>query len=396
MAGALDGIKVLDLSIIVQGPQAAALLHDMGADVTKIELPGLGDLARWIPVGPEDPRPPFFVACNRGKRSATLDLRTEGGHAALLHLVRSADIMVTNFQPGTLERWNLGYDALAAVNPGLILATGSALGPVGPDAEREGADGVGQAVGGLISTTGVDGGPHTMVGAVIADHIGSLNMVAGILAALHHRNQTGRGQQIDVSLYGGQIWAQASEYTYFLLTGKVHGRSNRGHPMINALYRMFETADGDIVILGVPQALWPAFCDAVELPELATDERFATLFLTPESLQTLKDLIAASLRTKPTAHWVERLRAARARFAPVNDYADVAADAQVWANGYLKEAVDENGDTVRVVGNPIRFSDTPMRTSALVPALGQHTEEVLLESGLSWEQIDELRRQGAY
>ncbi len=396
MAGALDGIKVLDLSIIVQGPQAAAMLHDMGADVTKIELPGLGDLARWIRVSPEDDRAPFFVACNRGKRSATLDLRTEGGHAALLHLVRSADVMITNFQPGTLERWNLGYDVLSAANPRLILATGSALGPVGPDAEREDADGVGQAIGGLISTTGVDGGPVTMVGAVIADHIGSLNMVAGILAALHHRNQTGNGQQVDVSLYGGQIWAQASEYTHFLLTDRLHGRSNRGHPMINALYRLFETADGDIVILGVPQALWPAFCEAVELPHLATDERFATIFLTPENLQALKDLIAESLRAKPTAYWVERLGAAKARFAPVNTYADVAADPQVWANGYLQEAVDEKGATVRVVGNPIRFSDTPMRTSAVVPTLGQHTEEILLEAGLSWDQIDELRQRGAY
>ena len=152
----------------------------------------------------------------------------------------------------------------------------------------------------------------------------------------------------------------------------------------------------DIVILGVPPALWPAFCDAVELPSLVTDERFATLFLTAENLQALKDLIAGSLRTKPTAHWVERLRAAKARFAPVNTYADVTADPQVWANGYLKEAVDEAGNTVRVVGNPIRFSATPMRTSALVPTLGQHTEEILLESGLSWEQIDELRQKGAY
>ena len=287
MAGALDGIRVLDVSIIVQGPQAAALLHDLGAEVIKIELPGVGDLARLIPCGPDDRRAPLFIACNRGKRSAMLDLRSEGGRRAFLKLVQGADIVVSNFQPGTLERWRLGFEELRAVNPEIILAAGSALGPVGPDAQREGADGVAQAAGGLISTTGVDGGEVTMIGAAIADHIGSLNMVVAVLAALHHRTSTGQGQQVDVSLLGGQIWAQASEYTHFLLTGKSCGRANRGHPLVKTLYRMFATADGEIVLVGVPPPQWPAFCAAIERNEWADDPRFAVFSPSPENVEVL-------------------------------------------------------------------------------------------------------------
>ena len=396
MTGALTGIKVLDLSIIVQGPQAAALLHDLGAEVIKIELPGVGDLARWIPCGPDDPRPPLFVACNRGKRSATLDLRTEGGRQAFLRLVERSDVVVSNFQPGTLEQWDLGFDHLRTVNPSIILAAGSALGPIGPDAHREGADGVAQAAGGLISTTGVDGGEVTMIGAAVADHIGSLNMVTGVLAALHHRFRTGEGQLVETSLLGGQIWAQASEYTHFLLTGSSPGRANRGHPLVKSLYRMFATADGDIVLTGVPLPRWAEFCAAVERSDWAEDPRYAVATPTPPDLEFLKDQLAEVFKARTTADWTERLKPTGARFGPVNSYADVVADRQVWDNGYLTEALDPDGRSVRVVGNPIRFSASPMRTSAVVAELGQHTEEVLLEAGFDWDDIANLREMGAF
>ncbi|HSS10654.1 MAG TPA: CoA transferase, partial [Acidimicrobiales bacterium] len=226
--GALDGIRVIEAGLLVQGPQAAATLGAWGADVVKVELPGFGDQSRWLPLTPTDPRSAYFIACNRGKRSVTLDLRSEMGQEAFLRLVEQADVVITNFKPGTMEGWGFGYEEVAVRNPRIIYAAGSTFGAAGPDASREGADLSGQAAGGLISTTGVDGGDPTPIAATIADHIASQNLVAGILAALFARERTGCGQHIETSLVGGQIWAQASEYTAHLLSGQTLGRANRG------------------------------------------------------------------------------------------------------------------------------------------------------------------------
>lgn len=395
--GALDGIKVLDLSIIVQGPQAVAMLADLGAEVIKIELPEVGDLARWLTVSPEDDRSGFFWACNRGKRSVTLDLRTVGGTRAFRTLVATADVAVSNFQPGTMDAWGLGYEALHALNPRLIYATASALGPVGPDAAIEGADLTGQAIGGLISTTGVDSSPVTPVGAVIADHCGAQNLVTGILAALFHRERTGQGQQVDVSLLGGQIWAQASEYSYLFLRGQMAGRANRSHPMTSGtVYGIFPTADGHIAMVGIGPERWPDFCRVIEREDLKDDPRFNVLLLQPEDRQELFALLDEIFPTKTTAEWVARLRAAQQRFAPVRTHAEVAEDPQAFANGYLFRARHPTWGEMTVVGNPIRFSATPARPAVVAPELGQHTEEVLFEHGFTRDDIVELRRQGAF
>jgi crotonobetainyl-CoA:carnitine CoA-transferase CaiB-like acyl-CoA transferase len=226
--GALEGIRVLDLGLLVQGPQAAQLLRDLGAEVIKVELPRLGDQARWIPISLEDLRAPYFVGCNRGKRSIALDLRVEAGRGVFLRLVDSADVVISNFLPGTLERWGLGYEELARRNPRIVYGSGSAFGSQGPDAGRKGADLAGQAAGGLISSTGSGLHDVTPVGVTISDHIASQNLAAGVLAALYARERTGRGQAVEVSLLGGQIYAQASEYTYTLLTGRNPGHAAGG------------------------------------------------------------------------------------------------------------------------------------------------------------------------
>src|SRR3954468_3961222 len=230
--GALDGIKVIEAGLLVQGPQAAATLGEWGADVIKVELPGRGDQSRWLPVQAGDPRSAYFIGCNRGKRSLTLDLRTPDGRAVFLRLAEWADVVISNFAPGTMDAWGLGYDDVASRNPGVIYAAGSTFGTEGTDASRAGADLSGQAAGGLISTTGRDGGEVTPVAVTIADHIASQNLVGGILAALFARERTGRGQQVTTSLLGGQIWAQASELTGCMLRGSPAGRANRGHPLI--------------------------------------------------------------------------------------------------------------------------------------------------------------------
>ena len=396
MAGALEGMTVLDLSILVQGPQAAAMLHDMGADVIKIELPVAGDLGRWLTISPDDTRSGLFEACNRGKRSVTLDLREPGGKTALRKLIETADVLIHNFVPGTMDRWDLSYDQLAEINPALVYASGSSFGPLGPDAPREGADTVGQAWGGLISTTGTDEGDPTPLGVLIADHTGCQNLATGILAALVHRERTGEGQKIEVSLFGGMIWAQASELNHALLSGEMLGRANRGHPMIRALLRMIPTADGWIQMVGVPSQLWPGFARAIARPDLIDDERFTSQFLAPDDLAELCRLVDEIFPTRTTAEWCERLGAEHQRFAPVRDHLEVIADDGAVANGYLVDVDHPTFGPIRTIGSPIRMSATPTIPGVVTPELGQHTEEVLLEAGFTWDQLADLQDQGAW
>ncbi|MEZ5266779.1 MAG: CoA transferase [Acidimicrobiales bacterium] len=288
--GALDGITVLDLAILVQGPQAAAMLHDLGATVIKVELPGFGDLGRYIRSDPAQGASGFFEGCNRGKRSVTLDLRTAGGKRALRRLVERADVLIHNFVPGTMESWGLSYEELSAVNPALVYAGGSTFGPL-PDATREGADTLGQAAGGLMSTTGSDGEPPTAWSGHRRPHRLPEHGERHPRRAVAPGAPLGPGQRVEVSLLGGQIWAQCSELTHYLLHGQVPGRANRGHPIIKGLLRMVPTADGWIQLVGVPRQLWPAFAHAIDRPDLADDPRFLTLLYAPEDLAELCRLV---------------------------------------------------------------------------------------------------------
>jgi formyl-CoA transferase/CoA:oxalate CoA-transferase len=387
--GALDGLRVIDAGINVQGPQAAALLRDWGADVVKVELPGAGDQSRSLPLAPDDARSGYYVGCNRGKRSITLDLRVGAGREVFLRLVDGADVLITNFRPGTMEGWDLGYDVLAARNPGLVYGSGSTYGPLGSDATDEGNDLSAQAAGGLISTNGVDGGEPTPVGAMIADHIASLNLAAGILAALLARAGTGRGQRVESSLLGGQIWAQASEYTAFFLSGRVPGRANRGSPLVPGVYGLYPTADGWIAIAGARGAQREALFEALGRPDLF--ERYGEgMYWGPVKRELYREL-APRFATRSTAEWSDVLRQVGIRHAPVRDYEQVAATPGVWANGYLIRS--ETGESA--VGSPVQFSETPAAPAWLAPELGQHTEEILLELGFTWDDIGRLREAGA-
>ncbi|HVA75389.1 MAG TPA: CaiB/BaiF CoA-transferase family protein [Acidimicrobiales bacterium] len=389
--GALDGLRVVEAGLLVQGPQAAAMLHDWGAEVIKVELPGFGDQSRWLPVAQGDTRSAYFTACNRGKRSVTLDMRSPAGRDAFLRIADTADVVITNFKPGTMEAWGLGYEDVSARNPSVVYATGSSFGPVGPDATREGADLSGQAAGGIISTIGRADGDPSPIGATIADHIACQNMVGGILAALLARTRTGRGQRVDVSLLGGQIWAQASEYTAFLMTGSVAGPSNGGHPLIPGLYGIFKTADGWIAVVGIVGSVREEFYRLVGRPDLA--EQFPQPLYSEQDKARLFPLLDEAFCERTTSEWCQRLAAAGMRHAPVRDHSQVVADPGVWENGYLVRAEGSQGESI-VPGSPVRFSETPARAVAETPELGQHTEEVLLEVGYTWEQISELSDAG--
>jgi crotonobetainyl-CoA:carnitine CoA-transferase CaiB-like acyl-CoA transferase len=394
MPGALAGIRVLEVGQLVQGPQAGALFADMGAEVIKIELPQIGDLSRWIFLSETDTRSAYFYGCNRGKRSVTLDLRTPVGVDLFKLMARNADVVLSNFKPGTMDEWGLGYEDLREENPGLIWAAGSTFGHLGADAELEGADLAGQAAGGLVSTIGRDGSDPSPVGVTIADHIASQNMASGILAALVSRASTGLGQRVDVSLLGGQIWAQAAEYTHYFLADEVPGRANGGHPLLRGLYGVFETKDGHIGIIGVPPEARDAFFIAMDKPELALDARYQGLLASKADMVELFELLNPVFRGKTTQEWCEALRAMGVRYAPVRDYRQVAQDPGVWENGYLQKVSNEQGEAVSVVGTPIGMSGTPLTPSAVAPALGQHTDAYLTDLGLSAAEISALREAG--
>jgi CoA:oxalate CoA-transferase len=389
-ASALDGLRVLDLGLIVQGPQAGQVLSDLGADVIKIEQPEIGDHARWIPLEIGDFRSPYFYACNRGKRGLTLDLRVPEGREVFIRLIETADVMISNFVPGTLERWKLDYETLSARNPRLIYATGSTYGPVGPDAGERGADIAGQAASGLLLRTGPAN--PTPIGATLVDAMGAQSMVSGILAALYVRERTGRGQRVDVSLVGSALFAQASELTWTAITGRNPREVDRGHPIIPHLYGILPSADGFVAIVGVyPEARVPLF-ELLGLPRLADDERFLAPFLPAEVRHELFDRITPAFRKRKTADWIEALRALEIRCAPARDYVELMQDESLYDNGYLARFEHPDWGALVTPGSPMRLSETPSRPGQLAPELGQHTEEVLLELGLSWDEIHRLRR----
>lgn len=395
MAGALEGITVLDVGLLVQGPQAAALMSDMGADVLKIELPNMGDHSRWIFCSQDDPRSAYFTSVNRGKRSVTVDLRTPSGVTIFKRLVAQADVVISNFKPGTMDQWGLGYESLAKVNPSLIWAAGSAFGAIGPDADREGADLAAQCAGGLISTIGADGELPSPVGVTIADHIASQNLVAGVLAALVSRGNTGKGQKVEVSLLGGQIWAQAAEYSHFFMTDEVPGRANFGHPLLRAIYRIVPTQDGWLGIIGIPPAVKDDFFIALGRPELGIDARFDGMSSKKEDIDDLFGELNPIFQSKTTDSWIQVFRDIGVRYAPVRNYREVAADEGAWQNGYFQQSKDASGATHCFVGTPIAMSATPLTPHVEAPTLGQHTDEVLKHYGFSEAEISTFREQGA-
>jgi crotonobetainyl-CoA:carnitine CoA-transferase CaiB-like acyl-CoA transferase len=383
----LEGIKVVECGLLVQGPQAAATLAEWGADVIKVELPQIGDSSRWLPMTPTDPRTPHFFACNRTKRSVTVDLHTPAGVEVFLRLVEWADVVISNFKPGTMDEWGVGYAAASARNPRIVYASGSSYGSKGVNAVREGADLGGQAAGGLISTTGGLGIERSPVGATVVDHMGSQNIVAGVLAALLARERTGRGQSLETSLVGAAMWAQAPEISACLMSGQFAGPSAQGHPLVPGIYAIFPTADGHIAVVGVPSTHRPQFFAAIGHPEL--EDQLGKLLYFEADKAELFPVLNEIFRTRTTAAWIDILRDAGIRYAPVRDHAEIVADPDSWENGYLSEA-----DGTKYVRVPVAFSDTPAVHPTPPPALGEHTVEVLDSLGFTGEEIAEMAASG--
>ena len=392
--GPLAGIKVLDITIFQQGPQASLIFADMGAEVIKVEPPGIGDLGRVLGSVGEERFSPYFLAHNRGKRSIALNLKTEAGVRICLQLAEQADVAIHNFRPGVMERLGLGYDEMRAVNPRIIYGHASGWGAKGPRAEHPAFDLAAQAQGGIMGVTGDRDGYPLPAGAAIADYVGALNLALAVNSALFARERTGVGQKIDTSLLGGQVAMQAWEIQHYV-THRQLGRAGRGHAYLPTIWRVFKTADGYVVVGGLPENRWPAFCAALDMPELEHDERYASYGVRLAHLDELYAVLDDVFLKKTDAEWMELLKAADCICGPVATYDELLDDPQVRANEYIVEVDHPTQGRLPVVGAPWRFSETPVEIAPAAPELGQHSEEVLQELGYTWEQIAELREQGA-
>ena len=392
--GPLAGIRVLDFTVFQQGPQASLVFADMGASVIKVEVPNFGDLGRVVGMTGEDRFSPYFVAHNRGKRSITLDLKNDRAKQIALQIAERSDVAIHNFRPGVMERLGLGYEDMRNVNPRIIYGHASGYGTKGPRAGHPAFDLAAQAQGGIMSVTGEAGGYPLPAGAAIADYVGALNLATAVISALYARERTGTGQKIETSLLGSQIAMQAWEIQYYITHGWV-GRAGRGHHYLPTIWRVFKTADSHAVVGGLPENRWPAFCQALGLPEIEQDPRFANYMTRMAHIDELYAILDETFPKKTTAEWMELLQAADCICAPVAQYEDLLNDPQLRANEYIVEVDHPTRGRMSVVGAPWRFSETPAEIAPAAPELGQHTEEILQELGYSWEQIGELRDQGA-
>ena len=393
MVGPLKGIRVLDLTRILAGPYATMILRDLGAEVIKIEQPGVGDEARDF--GPfKNDFSLYFMSVNRGKKSITLNLKSQRGKELFLELVKGSDILVENFRPGTMEKLGLDYESLKEHHPSLLYAACSGFGQTGPYAMRGAYDMIIQGMGGIISITGEPDRPPVRVGTSIGDITSALFTAIGILSALRHRDQTGEGQLIDVGMLDCQVAILENAMVRYFSTGDIPRPLGRRHPAITP-FEVFESADGYVVIAIGNNELWRKFCEHVDRPELIDDERFNTNALRTENHESLFPILAEIMRRRTTEAWVNALEAIGVPCGPVNTVDKVANDPQVLARDMIAEVEHDTTGTVQVPGIPIKLSETPGQIDAPAPNLGEHTSEVLTGLlGLGVEEVNQLKQDG--
>jgi formyl-CoA transferase len=389
MSGPLDGIRVLDFTIAQQGPYATLLLADMGADVIKVEEPGKGEVGRVLGIDRSTGFSAYFLAINRGKRSLTLDLKSDKGREIALRLALDCDVAVHNFRPGVMDKLGLGYDALSAANPSIVYAEASAFGNRGPLGTKPGNDLLAQAMSGLMSVTG-DGEAPVPAGAALADHIGALTLALGIVSALVHRQRTGQGQRVTTSLLGSMMAAQSWELTHYMMTNELPPKAGRGHTHLLWQWYTYRTHDGWLAIGGVDPTRWQAFCKAIGRDDLVTDDRFDTAGKRIRAREELNALLDKHFSTDTTEKWLQLLESADIFCAPVLDYSQVTAHPQAATNGYIATCEHPKLGATRVVSCPIEFSGSPTDSSRPEPILGAHTPAVLDELGYGGS-VEDLR-----
>jgi crotonobetainyl-CoA:carnitine CoA-transferase CaiB-like acyl-CoA transferase len=389
----LAGYRVLELAHLIAGPACGMYLADMGADVVKIEQPGGGDASRTAYGAQLGGESAVFVTVNRNKRSVGLDLSRPEGRAAFERLVVGADVVLEAYRGGVAERLGIDWSRLAPLNPRLVYCSLSAFGPEGPWRDKPGVDMLVQAMGGLMAVMGEADGPPVLCGAPVLDTIGALMAGQGILTALLHRERTGEGQRVDVSLLNGTLLAHAARLSIFLATGEEPGRWGSGHPYI-VPFQALLASDGWVYVAVWIDRLWAPFCEAIERPALAGDARFATRADRRRNRAALTALLAEIFRGRTVSDWMARLESHDVLCAPVNRYADLPHDPQVKATRLIVEQEHPRAGRFRTLDTPIRFGRTPGGIRTPAPALGEHTEAVLIEAGLGAAEIASLKKTG--
>jgi len=407
--GALNGLRVLDLSRVLAGPWCTQTLADLGADIIKIERPpsashpGGDDTRGWGPPflkdrdGRDTSEAAYFLGANRNKRSVTVDIAQTAGQALILQLAAQCDVLVENFKVGDMARYGLDAATLCARFPRLIYCSITGYGQTGPYRERAGYDYAIQGLGGLMSVTGerddLPGGGPQKVGVAVADLFTGLYATVAILAALRHRDATGQGQAIDMALLDTQVAMLANLGATYLATQQVPKRVGNAHQTI-VPYQVFEVADGHMILAVGNDGQFERFCAVAGCPELARDERFARNAARVRHREVLVPQLAARLLQRGRADWLAALDAAKVPCGPINDLGDVFADPQVLARGMKTTVAHPHDDALELVASPMKLSATPVQTHRAPPLLGQHTDEVLEELGLGAEARAALRAQG--
>lgn len=393
MAGPLDGMKVLDLTRVLAGPYATMLLGDLGAEVIKIEQPGTGDESRNF--GPfKNGFSLYFMSVNRGKQSVTLNLKTERGQAIFKQLLEQTDILVENFRPGTMEKLGLGYDTLKVEHPSLIYAACSGFGQTGPYAQQGAYDMIIQGMGGIISITGEPDGPPVRVGTSISDITAALFTTIGVLSALHHRNQTGRGQFVDVAMLDSLVAVLENAVVRYFATGETPKPLGARHPAITP-FEAFASADGHVIIALGNDTLWTKFCEHVDRHELISDERFRTNADRTENHSELFPILSGIMSERKTDDWIDALGGIGVPCGPINAMDKVVSHPQVQAREMITRIAHSITGEVEVPGVPIKLSETPGDVEAPAPSLGEHTTEILIDLlKMHPDEVKQLRQDG--
>ncbi len=392
MTAPLDGITVLDLSRVLSGPYCTMLLGDMGARIIKVEQPGKGDDTRgWGPpfVGGESA---YFLSINRNKESITLDFKKSAGRAVLDRLIASSDVVVENFRPGTLSKLGLDYAALAPKHPRLIYCSISGFGHSGPRQYEPGYDAVIQAEGGLMSVTGAADGPPYRLGVAIGDIVTGILAAQGVLLALLSRYRTGQGQFVDIGMLDSVAALLSYQASIFFATGSAPQRIGNRHPTI-VPYETFTASDGDFVLAVGNDDQWRRFCTVAGLDR---DERFETNRQRVMRYDELRPILTECIRRHARQHWIDQLTKAGVPCGSVRDLKEVFTDPQLEARQMIARAEHATLGAIRLLGLPIKLSQTPGSIRTAPPTLGQHTDAVLQKDlGLSAAEISALREGAA-
>ena len=386
-------MRVLELGQVVAGPYCGQVFADLGADVVKVEPPVVGDVLRQWGWAPEGKDSLWWRVAARGKRSVTIDLRTEAGQALVRRLAAEVDVVIENFRPGTLERWGLGYEALAADNPGLVLVRISGFGQDGPYSSRPGYASVGEAMGGLRALTGFPDRPPVRVGLSLGDTLTGMAGALGALAALHERRSSGRGQVVDAAIYESVLALTEGLVPEWSVAGQTRERTGATLKGI-APSNVYPTADGEVLIAANQDSVFKRLCDVMRRSDLADDPRFADHRARGLAAEELDALIADWSRPQTSHALLEALHEAAVPAGLVYTPADMAADPHFRARGALVEVDDPEVGPVLMPAPAPRLSRTPAQVRWAGPRLGQHTDEVLRQSGLSDSDVAALRSAG--